>query len=53
LWLLWLREGRGDGGGDEVEGVTLVCGGLGEDGHGRVGAGEGDVVAGVGGEVVE
>jgi hypothetical protein len=33
--------------------VTLVCGGLGEDGHGSVGAGDADVVAGEGGEVVE
>ena len=33
--------------------MTLVYGGLGEDGHGSVGAGDADVVAGEGGEVVE
>ena len=51
MW--WLREGQWDGRADEVEGLALVGCGFGEHGHGGVGAGEADLVAGEGGQVVE
>jgi hypothetical protein len=38
---------------DEVEGLFLSAGGLGEDGDGGGGAGEAELVAGEGGEVVQ
>jgi hypothetical protein len=53
VWLFWLPEGQWYGGVDELEGVALVGGGLGEHGHGGVGVGEADLVAGEGGQVLE
>ena len=51
--LFWLLEGEGDGGSDEVEGFPLSAGGVGEDRHGDCCAGELDLVAGQGGQVVK
>jgi hypothetical protein len=33
-WLSWLLQRERDGGADEVEGLALFAGGLGEHGHG-------------------
>ena len=33
LWLFWLLQGQRDGGADQLEGVALVGGRFGEDGH--------------------
>src|SRR5258707_14764466 len=52
-WLSWLLQRERDGGADEVEGLTLFAGGLGEDGDVRPGAGEADLVTGQGGQVGE
>src|SRR5580658_4174142 len=49
----WLLQGEGDRGADEVEGVALGAGGLGQYWHGGAGSGEADLVAGQGGEVLE
>jgi hypothetical protein len=51
--VFWLLQGERDGGADEVECLALVAGGLGEHRDGGGGAGEADLVAGEGGEVVE
>ena len=53
LGLFWLLQGERDGGADEVEGLALFAGGLGEHGDGGGGSGEADLVAGEGGEVGE
>ena len=50
--MFWLLQGERDGL-VEFEGPSLGGGGLREHGHGGVGSGEADVVAGQGGEVVE
>jgi len=50
-WLFWLLQGQRDGGADQLEGGALVCGGFGEDGHGGLGSGEADLVAGECGQV--
>jgi hypothetical protein len=44
--MFWLLQGERDGDADEVEGLALFAGGLGEHGDGRAGAGEPDLVAG-------
>ena len=49
----WLLQGERDGDADQVEGFALGAGGLGEHGHGGLGAGEPDLVAGQGGQVLE
>ena len=49
----WLLQGQGDRGADQVEGLTLSAGGLGEHGDLRGGAGEADLVAGQGGQVLD
>ena len=51
--VFWLLQGERDGGADELEGLPLGGGGFGEHGHGGLGAGEADLVAGHRGEVVE
>src|SRR5208282_5286674 len=51
--VFWLLEGEGDGRVEELECLALGVGGLGEDGHGGVGAGEAGLVAGEGGQVCE
>src|SRR5208283_1502731 len=51
--VFWLLEGQGDGRVEELECLALGVCGLGEDGHGGVGAGEADLVAGQGGQVCE
>src|ERR1700682_447743 len=52
-WLFWLLEGQGDGRVEELERSALGVGGLGEDGDGGLGAGEADLVAGQGAQMVE
>jgi hypothetical protein len=47
--LFWLLQGERDRGADEVEGLALGAGGLGEHRHGGLGAGELNLVAGQGG----
>jgi hypothetical protein len=49
----WLRQGERDRGADEVEGLALGTGGLGEHRDGDPGFGEADLVAGQGGQVVQ
>ena len=51
--VFWLLEGQGDGCVEELEGSALGVGGLGEDGHGGIGAGEADLVAGEGAQMGE
>ena len=51
--MFWLLQGERDGDAEEVEGLPLVGGGLGEHRHGDGGAGEADLVAGQGGQVLE
>jgi hypothetical protein len=51
--LSWLRQGERDRGADEVEGLALFAGGLGEHRDGRGGAGDADLVAGQGAQVGE
>ncbi len=52
-WLSWLLQRERDGGADEVEGLALFAGGLGEHRDGGGDAGEPDLVAGQGGQVAE
>jgi hypothetical protein len=52
-WVFWLPHGQRDRGADEVEGFPLGAGGLGQHRHGGAGAGEPDLVAGQGGQVLE
>jgi hypothetical protein len=49
----WLRHGERDRGADQVEGLTLCAGGLGEHRDVGGGSGEPDLVAGQGGQVVD
>ena len=49
----WLLQGERDGDADQVEGLALDAGRLGEHRHGGLGAGEADLVAGQGGQVPE
>ena len=49
----WLLQDERDGGADEVEGLALFAGGLGEHREGRRGSGEADLVAGQGAQVDE
>jgi hypothetical protein len=51
--LFWLLQGQRDRGADQVEGVALGAGGLGEHRDGGLGAGEADLVAGQDGQVPE
>jgi hypothetical protein len=51
--LFWLLQGERDRDADQVEGVALNAGRLGEHRHGGLGAGEADLVAGQGGQVLE
>ena len=51
--MFWLLQGQRDRGADEVEGFPLGAGRLGEHRHGDGSAGEPDLVAGQGGEVLE
>ena len=51
--MFWLLEGQWDGRVEELEGSALGVGGLGEHGHGGVGAGEADLVAGEGAQMGE
>src|SRR5262249_57460726 len=58
LWVcgglvLWLVEGERDGCADEVEGLALGAGRLGQHRDGLAGAGEADLVTGQGGQVVQ
>jgi len=50
---LWLLQGERDGDADQVEGLALGAGRLGEHRDVGVGAGEADLVAGQGGQVLE
>ena len=52
-WLSWLRQRERDRDADEVEGLPLFAGGLGEYWDSGGGAGEPDLVAGQGGQVGE
>src|SRR5579863_10313907 len=52
-WLWWLLQAEGDRGADQVEGLALGAGGLGEHRDLRGGAGEADLVAGQGGQVLD
>src|SRR6266852_3697209 len=53
-WLSWLfLQGERDRGTDEVEGLALLAGGLGEHRDGGGGAGEADLVASQAGQVGE
>src|SRR6266542_2732485 len=52
-WLSWLRQRERDRDADEVEGLPLFAGGLGEYRDSGGGAGEPDLVAGQGGQVGE
>ena len=49
----WLLQGERDGNADQVEGFALGAGGLGEHGHGGLGADKADLVAGQRGQVLE
>ena len=51
--MFWLPQGDRDRGADELEGFPLGAGGLGQHRHGGAGAGEPDLVAGQGGQVLE
>ncbi len=51
--VFWLLQGERDRGAEEVEGLPLGAGRLGEHRHGGVGPGEPDLVAGQGGQVVQ
>jgi hypothetical protein len=51
--LFWLRQGQRDGRADQLEGVPLGGCGLGEHGDLGASAGEADLVAGQGGQVLE
>src|SRR5580704_5108741 len=51
--VLWLLQGERDRGIDELEGLPLGAGRLGEHRDGGGGAGEADLVAGQGGQVVQ
>ena len=51
--VFWLRQGERDGGADEVERFALGAGWLGQHGHYCAGAGEADLVAGQGAQVVQ
>ena len=51
--LFWLLAGERDRNADQVEGFALGAGGLGEHVGDGVGAGEPDLVAGQGGQVLE
>jgi hypothetical protein len=51
--LFWPVQGEGDGGVEELKGLALGVGGFGEHGHGAVGVGEADLVAGQGDQVGE
>ena len=53
LAVFWLRQGERDRNADQVEGLTLFAGGLGEHRDLGGGAGEPDLVAGQGGQVLE
>ena len=49
----WLLQGERDRGADELEGLPLGAGRLGEHRDGDLGAGEPDLVAGQGGQVLQ
>ena len=51
--VFWLLQGERDRDADQVEGLALGAGWLGEHRDAGVGAGEADLVAGQGGQVVE
>ena len=51
--VFWLLQDERDGGADELEGLPLGAGRLGEDRDGDLGAGEPDLVAGQGGQVLQ
>ena len=51
--MFWLLQGQRDGCVEELKGSALGVGGLGEHGHGGLGAGEADLVAGEGSQVGE
>src|ERR1700756_3697627 len=51
--LFWLLQRERDRDADELEGLPLVAGGLGEHRHGEAGARATDLVAGQGGQVVQ
>jgi hypothetical protein len=51
--VFWLLQGQRDRGAEEVEGLPLGAGRLGEHRHGELGAGEPDLVAGQGGQMVQ
>jgi hypothetical protein len=52
-WLFWLPQGERDRDADELEGFPLGAGGLGQHRHGGAGAGEPDLVAGQGGQLLD
>ena len=52
-WLFWLPYGERDRDADELEGFPLGAGWLGQHRHGSAGAGEPDLVAGQGGQVLD
>jgi hypothetical protein len=52
-WVFWLPYGERDRDADEVERFPLGAGRLGQHRHGGAGAGEPDLVAGQGGQVLE
>ena len=49
----WLRQAEGDRGAEEAEGFALGAGRFGEHRDGDLSAGEADLVAGQGGQVLE
>src|SRR5262249_3153411 len=51
--VFWLVQGERDGCADEVEGLALGAGRLGQHRDGLAGAGEADLVTGQGGQVVQ
>ena len=51
--MFWLLQGEWDGSADQVEGLPLGTGWLGQHGHGGAGTGEADLVAGESGQVAE
>ena len=51
--VFWLLQGERDGGADELQGLPLGAGRLGEHRDGDLGAGEPDLVAGQGGQVLQ
>jgi hypothetical protein len=53
LVAFWLLHGERDRGAEEAEGFPLAAGRLGEHRHGGLGAGEPDLVAGQGGQVLQ